>query len=451
MLEPAGHPHRRASVTDRGTTGEEGTLGALWVFGLLITLILVAGLFSAAEMALVSMRPGQLSALALRGERGRRAANLAAEPNRFLAAVQIGSTVAGFISAAFGAALLAEPLVPGLVALGLGPDPAESLAVLGTTLVITFLALVFAELVPRRLAMQKPEPVALALGPIVDRFARLMRPVIALLGWTTNVVVALLGGDPKSGRDEISMSELRELVAQHGEIGEHERRIFADLFHAGERRLGEVMRPRPEVDFLAAEMSLHEARRIALAHPHSRYPVFAETPDQVIGFVHVRDLVGAYQAPGLTVADVIRPPVLLPASKLVLAALAELQAIGGQFAVVVDEFGGTAGIVTLEDLVEQLIGDIRDEYDQPVMATGRPPLTGPMSVGSFARLTGRHLPPGPYETVGGFIIERLGRLACVGDEVAMPEVGITLVVASLEGRRIGDITLRMPTDGAPAE
>ncbi len=428
-------------------------MGPLGYVGLVLLLILVSGVFSATEMALISLRQSQLEAIGTRGRRGARVAALASEPNRFLAALQVGSVVAGFFSAAFGASKIAEFLVPPLVSAGLGAETAETIAVLGVTLLITFLALVLAELAPRRLAMQRAEGVATTFGPAVDRFATVLRPVIKLLGFATNLVVRLLGGDPTAGREEMSVLELRELVARHEEIGEHERRIVGELFRAGETRLGEILRPRTDVDFLDAGLPLAEAREYALARAHSRYPVVDGSPDALIGFVHVRDLLTRDDdAHPLTVRDLARPAVVMPESKPVLAALAELQELGGQIVVVADEFGGTAGIVTMEDLVEQLIGDIRDEYDAPALegAAGSGPgdLDGRLTLEAFARRTGITLPDGPYETLGGFLMDRLGRLPVAGDAVDV--AGHRLTVLGVDGWRVSEVRVTGPGPDQPA-
>lgn len=426
--------------------------GPFGYLGLVLLLIVLSGVFSATEMALVSLRPSQIEALGERTARGERVARLASEPNRFLAALQVGSVVAGFFSAAFGAAKIAEAVAPTLSGWGLSEEAAENLAVIGVTLLITFLALVLAELAPRRLAMQRAEGVALLFGPAIDVFATVLRPVIALLGRVTNLVVRLLGGNPDAGREQMSVLELRELVTRHEDLGEHERRIVGDLFRAGETRLGEILRPRTDVDFLDAALSVAEARAYALARPHSRYPVVDGTPDALLGFVHVRDLLteDTPEGPPHTVRALARTAVVMPATKPVLAALAELQEIGGQIAVVVDEYGGTAGIVTMEDLVEQLIGDIRDEYDAPALSGSpdAPPesVDGRLTLDAFARRTGVPLPDGPYETVAGFLMDRLGRVPGAGDAVDV--AGYRLTVLATEGRRVAQVQVGHLAEGS---
>lgn len=351
-------------------------------------LILLSGCFSAAEMALISLSEGQLRAMAEGTARERRVAALASQPNRFLSAVQIGSIVAGFFSAAYGATQIGEALSPRLQSLGMSHGAAESVSVIGVTLIITYLALVLAELAPRRLAMQRSERLALLFGPIVDRMASVLRPVIRLLSVSTNAVVRLLRGDPGAGREQMSVAELRDLVAGHQDLGDKERRIVEDVFRAGERRVGEILRPRQDVDFLEASLTLAQVVPVVAEHRHTRYPVMSGTRDNVVGFVHVMDLMEPLQRdPRSTVGSHARKVLAIPTTQPVLTALEDMQRATAQLAVVVDEFGGTAGIVTLEDLVEQLVGDIHDEYDvtSPPLRADAEHRQGPGRAGAICR------------------------------------------------------------------
>ncbi|HTY70831.1 MAG TPA: hemolysin family protein [Actinomycetes bacterium] len=408
--------------------------------GLILLFILTSGLFVAAELALVSLREGQLRTLAARGKRGQRVADLAAEPNRFLAAVQIGVTVTGFLSAAFGAATLGKRLAPRLESWGLSSGAASALAIICVTLVISYVSIVLGELVPKRLALQRSEGIALVVAPFVDRMARLLRPVIWLLSRSTNGVVRLVGGDPDIGREEMSEEELRTLVSEHESLGEEERRIVEDVLDVGERQLREVMLPRTEVDFLEASTPVRRAVEECKDRPHSRYPVMRGTPDEVVGFVHVRDLFDpGVAAPGMRVGELVRDVLQFPSSKRVLPALSEMRASGQHLAMVVDEYGGTAGIVTLEDLVEELVGDIRDEYDVAAGQTthltdGAVEVGGLLNLEDFEDELGFALPDGPYETVAGYVVAALGHLPRIGETVAVG--GHTLTVTELDGRRI---------------
>ena len=329
--------------------------GTLAYVGLVVVFVLIGSLFAAAEIALVSLRESQVRSLAHRGKRGAAVARLAEDPNRFLAAVQVGVTLAGFLSASFGGATLSGKLSPRLVALGLPSGAADVVALVLVTLAISYLSLVLGELTPKRLALQRAEGFALALGPSVDRIAKLTRPVIWLLSASTNIVVRLVGGDPNARSEQMSDEELRDLIDSHETLGEEERRIVEDVFEAGDRQIREVMIPRTEVDFLDSSTPVFKAAREALHQPHSRYPVIRGSADDVIGFVHVRDLLDP-QVSGRSVRleEVARTALVLPSTRPILAALGDMRREGSHLAIVADEYGGTAGIVTMEDLVEEL-------------------------------------------------------------------------------------------------
>ena len=419
---------------------------------LVLVFVAVGGLFAAAEIALVSLRDSQIRAMSQRGRRGARIARLAADPSRYLAAVQIGVTVAGFFSAAFGAATLAQALTPVLETWGVDPGVASTLALVLVTLVVAYASLVFGELAPKRLALQRAERVSYALGPPLDVLATLFRPVIWLLRISSDIVVRLFGGDPTVSRGHISSDELREIVSGHEDLGEEERRIVGDVFSAGDRQIKEVMVPRTEVDFFDADMPVSEAVRHAAHAPHSRYPVIDASPDDVVGFVHVRDLLDPEMV-GRTVrvGRLARQVLYLPDTKPVLPALSEMRRAGSHLAIVVDEYGGTDGIVTMEDLVEELVGDIRDEYDEPGPQEVRPslgPVDGLLNLDEFAEQTAVVLPDGPYETVAGFIVARLGRLPVVGESVDV--AGHRLEVRELDGRRVSrvHVSALAPTDAS---
>ncbi|MFD7643254.1 hemolysin family protein [Kitasatospora sp. NPDC059795] len=409
---------------------------------LVLVFIMLGGLFNVAEIALISLREGQIRALESAGSRrAARAAHLAADPNRFLAAVQVGVTCMGFLSAAFGADTLAGKLAPVFVKAGLSDGVADAVALVGLTLVISYASLVLGELTPKRIGLQRADSIALLAAPVVDVMSVVLRPAIWLLGHSTDLMVRLLGGDPTAGRGAMSPEELRGLVASNTELGSDERELINEVFAAGERQLREVMVPRTEVTFLDGDRLVREVRAETDSSPHSRYPVVEGSYDAVTGFVHVRDLYGVRGEQAARVRDLARPVKLLPATKRVLEAMSEMRREGHHLAIVVDEYGGTAGIVTLEDLVEEVIGEIRDEYDaQDTTATrrlagGGVELDGLLNLADFAEETGFTLPEGPYETVAGFVVRELGRLPEKGDQV-LTESGARLTVARLDGRRI---------------
>ncbi|HST72825.1 MAG TPA: CNNM domain-containing protein, partial [Kocuria rosea] len=241
--------------------------------GLVLAFVVVGGVFAGTEMAIVSLRESQIKRIERSGRKGTRTAALVRDPNLFLSAVQIGVTVAGFFSSAYGASTIAPDLAPLLARAGLPAPAAQTAALIAMTLVIAYLSLVFGELVPKRLAMQRAVGFTKVLAPPLSVFAKLMRPVIWLLSASTNTVVRLLGADPHAVTEEVTAEEIREMVVDTRGIGPVSRSILTDVFAAGDRRLAEVMRPRPDVEFLDGSLSINQAYRQALSLPHSRYPV----------------------------------------------------------------------------------------------------------------------------------------------------------------------------------
>ncbi len=412
----------------------------IWVnIALVLFFILLGSFFAAAEIALVSLRESQVERLSQRGRRGRTLALLVRDPNRFLAAVQVGVTLAGFISAGFGASQIAPALAPVLESWGLSEGWASALSFIGVTLVIAYISLVIGELVPKRIALQRAESTALILAGPVELLARITRPFIWLLSVSTNALVRLLGGDPHSAKEQITGEELRDIVAATEELTAEERALIDDVFDAGDRELREVMLPRTEVAFLDAGTPVGEAILQVSDAPHSRYPVIRGSADDVVGVVHIRDLLTP-DADRSTrrVGDLARETAFFPGTKQVIPALTEMRRLRQHLAIVVDEYGGTAGIVTLEDLVEELVGDIRDEYDTEASGP-RTDVDGLLNLEDFTDETGVELPEGPYETVAGFVVSQLGELPTVGATVQVD--GHLLTVTELDGRRVARISV----------
>jgi putative hemolysin len=420
--------------------------------GVVLLFILIGGFFAAAEIALISLRDSQVKTMAAQGKRGRRVQHLHGHPNRFLSAVQVGVTLAGFLSAAFGASTLADDLSPVLEDWGLGPNVADVVALVSITLVIAYFSLVLGELAPKRLALQRAEGFSLFVAPVIDVLATASRPLIWLLSKSTDLVVRVAGGDPKAAREVITEEELRDLVAGHAELDEEERSILDEVFTANDRALREIMVPRTEVDFLDASTPVFKAIKDVASMPHSRYPVIKGSADDVAGFVHVRDLYDPSLAGrSVRVGEIAREVMMLPWTNRVLTSLSQMRAQGQHLAVLVDEYGGTAGIVTFEDLVEELVGDIRDEYDVQEQETTRQgesfEVDGLLNLEDFLDETGVELPDGPYETVAGFVMSLLGHVPRLGEHV--DAAGHQLEVVEVDGRRASRIRVT-PVAARPA-
>jgi putative hemolysin len=421
-------------------THSVGTL--LTDLALIAGLIVLASFFVAAEIALISLRDSQVREIATRGKRGARVAALAAHPNRLLAAVQIGVTVSGFLSAALGADQLGDYVIPWLESLGISNIWSTTISLLGVTLVIAYFSLVFGELVPKRVALFKAEEIAMATAGIINVVANIFRPLIWLLSRSTDFVLRIFGIDPKEARSQISEEELLDLVSGHAALSDEERDIVEEVFNASERQIHEVMVPRTEVDFMDVSLTVGKAIDLAVDKAHSRYPVIRGSSDEVIGFIHVRDLLDTSLATKETkIIEIVRSIIFLPGTKGILPALSEMRKQGQHVAIVLDEYGGTDGIVTLEDLVECLIGDIRDEFDEDELEvaiesrTGDFEVDGLISIEDLIEQTGLEIPDGPYETASGFVMHHLGRIPKDHDVVVVD--GVRVTVLSMEGKRAG--------------
>jgi putative hemolysin len=411
--------------------------GIGWEVGLVLVLMVVNATFAGSEVALISLREGQLRRLEAEGGRGRQVAQLARDPNQFLSTVQIGITLAGFLASAVAAVSLAEPLVEPLAFLGAWAEPA---AIVLVTVVVTFLSLVVGELAPKRIALQRPEGWAkLAARPLAVT-STVTRPLVWLLSWSTDLLVRLAGGDPDAQREAVSDEEVRDMIATQASFPPDQRTILVGALEMTERHLRDVLVPRREVVALPADLEVEEAVRRLVASTHGRAPVYRGDLDDVAGVAHLVDLVGASGR----ISDHCRPALALPESVGVLEVLRRMQRERQQLAIVINEYGGTEGIITIEDLLEELVGEIYDEFDRDVSAVQHEPggamvLPGSFPVHDLPDL-GVELPEGPYTTVAGLVLAQLGHLPAAGEQV---EVGCWhLEVLEIDRNAIQRLRLR---------
>jgi putative hemolysin len=412
---------------------------------LIIALIIVNAALAGSEMALVSLREGQLVRLEQRSEAGRLVARLARDPNRFLSAIQVGLTLAGFLASAVAAVSLAKPLVDPLGFLG---KAAEPVAILLVTLVLTFFTLVLGELAPKRIAMQRAERWALIAARPLSALATATRPLLWLLGRSTDLAVRLMGGDPNAQREEVTPEELREMIDAQPEISPEQRAIIAGAFEVKERRLRTVLVSRGDVLAFPADTPAPAARAEMIAEGHSRAPVYRDSIDDIVGLVHLRNLVDV-DGP---VSAYARDAIVFPDSVGVLDALRRLQAERAQLALVADEHGTVSGIVTIEDLLEEIVGEIYDEFDrdlQPISPQddGSVVLPGSFPIHDLEDI-GVEVPEGDYATVAGLLLWHLGHIPSAGEEVGLP--GYRAVVLAMDGLSIDRLRL-LPDGGPPAK
>ena len=428
---------------------------------LIFVFLLLGSVFAGTELALVSLRGSQIDQMEQEDARGKRVAKIARDPNTFLSTVQIGVTLSGFLSASFGESSISPFIVPVVEGWGVPSNVAAPLTTIVLTLVISYCSIVISEMVPKRIAMQRNEQIARAVVPAISAFAKVCRPIIWLIGKNTNGIVRLLGFDPNETESEVSDEELRVLVSSNTNLTKDERTILDDVFDASETIVAEVMRPRADVVFLDGDTPLADAAAQVRELPYSRYPVIGKSFDDVLGFVHVRDLLDVRDPNAKTVADVTREGISLPGTSKLLPSLSLLRKRGIHLAVVIDEYGGTDGIVTLEDMTEELVGDIRDEYDLPedtpkdklptdVFVDGVATIDGGMTIEEFADLTGIELEDGPYETVAGYFLAHSGKMGEVGDHLVVDDA-YTMTITKVDGRRIETIEVRKGTANGGTE
>ena len=384
-------------------------------------LILLNGFFVAGEYSLVTVRRTRMKELADEGSRtARSVVKITSDPPHFIAAMQLGVTLTSLAIGALGERVLSELFDQWL---------ATILAVLLAFLIITFLHVVVGELVPKGLALSYAERIALAVSAPVRLFFFVFKPLIWFLQRSSELAQRAIGVDPTftegEAHSEAELKMLLEVSTEHGEIERDEREMLYKVFDFAEKEVADVMVPRPDVVGIAIELEPEEAMAAMLEAPYTRYPVYRESLDEIVGILHVRDLVASLHNGGgthVTLAELLRPPYVVPETKDLGALLAEFRRTSQHMAVVVDEYGATAGIVTLEDLLEEIVGEIEDEFDLPNESVERVSETtvridGSFTIDDFNEEFGSTLDTEDFHTVAGFVFGSLGRAAEVGDEV----------------------------------
>jgi putative hemolysin len=427
---------------------------------ILILLTFLEGFFVAAEIALVSIRRSRVEQLVDEGSSGaRRVRRLLEEPGRFLAVSQLGLTVIGFFASAYAAVSLVETLATILRGFGMEANGAKGLALVVVTVVLALFTIIFAELVPKTLALANTERVAIALSLPIEFLARALGPVIKVLTGVTAAITRLFGANV-SNEAQITAEELRLIVERGGEQGvleAEEEQMINSIIELGERRLHEVMIPRIAIAALPASATLEEAIDRIVDEGHSRIPVYEDSIDGVVGILYAKDLLPFLKpgsGPRPAVRTLLRPPVFVPESMTIDDLLHEFQRRKVHIAIVLDEYGGTAGLLTIEDLLEEIVGEIQDEYDteEPMvvrLSDDEARVDGRADVDDLAELFDLNLEledDDEYDTVGGLVYHPIGGVPSPGDQIDVN--GLTLTVESTDGRRVGKVlVVRRHDDG----
>lgn len=427
----------------------------IWQLLLLLLLILCNAFFAASEIAIITLNDNKIQKMAEEGhKKARQVQKLTADSSHFLATIQVGVTLAGFLTSAFAASSLAEPLARWFV--GLVPAAASRFGLVQTvstvlvTLIMSFFSLVLGELAPKRIAMQKAEKLSFAAVGILRVVSRLCRPIVWLLSVSTDLVVRLFGVDPHADEEQVTEEEIRMMVdvgEEKGVIEGSQKEMINNIFEFDDISAEEIMTPRVDVAALDVEDSIEEALAIGVESGYSRLPVYEEDIDHTIGILYVKDLlpyVGKLIPEGVALRDFVRPTFFTPGTKRGGALFAEMTEKHMQLACVVDEYGGFAGIVTVEDLLESIVGNMQDEFDHEEEEITQLDenvfdVDGSCSIEELGELLGIDLPEGDYDTVAGFILDRLGRIPEEGEQPTVEYDRLTLTVMSMDDRAIDRI------------
>lgn len=414
-------------------------MGPYWEqIALIAGLVLLNAFFAAGEIAVVSSRPIRVRQMAEQGSKGAKSLlRLMEDSSRFLATIQVGITLAGFLASASAAVGLSRDLGAFLQTLGLSPAMANSVGLFVVTLILSYVTLVLGELVPKRLALQAPERIALFLARPVEAVSRITGPFTSLLTWSTNLVVRLLGGNVEKLEETISEEELRFYVEEHHELQEAEKRIISGVFDFGDRLIRHVMVPRPEMECIHQEATLAEAFGQVRAHGFWRYPVYREDYDDIVGIITVKELIfhAQEQIESTRVSALMRPARFVPEAKRALELLKEMQVADEQMAIVVDEYGGIAGLVTLEDLLQEIVGEVAEETLARPSGQAEILLDAGETIEEVAEQLDVSLSPSShYETLAGYLLHVLGVIPAEGATVVIDKW--RLVVDKMDGHRI---------------
>jgi CBS domain containing-hemolysin-like protein len=404
-------------------------------------LVLLNGYFVAAEYALVTVRRTRMHELEQEGNRRARIVlGITSEPARFIAAMQLGVTVTSLAIGALGEHALIEAFDPVM---------ATVIAVVLALLLLTFFHVVIGELVPKGISLGYSEHTALLVALPVRAFFFLFKPLIWFLQRSSDFTLRALGLEPPGAEGAVySEAELKMLLERstaEGELEEEEQEMLYKVFDFADKEAADVMRSRPEVVTISVDLPPEEALQAVLDSPYTRYPAYRETPEHIIGVLHLRDLLNAMNERGMAdvqLAEILRPPYIVPETKDIGALLTEFRRTNQHMAIVVDEYGDMEGIVTLEDVLEEIVGDIEDEFDLPDEAVERVNdrcirISGTFPIDDFNDQFEMSLPIEDYHTVGGYVFGLLGRAAEPGDE--LEEGGLRLKVLDVEGNRIDRI------------
>ncbi|PWL72873.1 MAG: HlyC/CorC family transporter [Clostridiales bacterium] len=424
--------------------------GNIWFYiVLLVVLILINAFFAMSEIAVISLNDAKIKRMAEAGNKKAKVlADMVGQPSRFLATIQVGVTLSGLLASAVAADTFAEYIVAAFEGTGINLGLVHGISLVVITIVLSFFTLIFGELVPKRLAMNSAESISFAIARPLRVIYLFERPFVSLLSVTTNGVLRLFGVSPEQKSEQVTEEEIRMMIDvgnENGSIEQADREMINNIFEFDDRTAEEIMTHRTEMTVLPLDASLADCIHTAVDTGYSRIPVYEEDLDDIVGILYIKDLLDlVLENPDVNfkLADHIRPALYVPERGHCDELFRELQRKKVQMAVVVDEYGGTSGLVTMEDLLESIVGNIQDEYDEEEdeyaqISDTVYELNGLMQIEDVEKIFHIHFPEeGDYDTLGGYIVEELGYIPSEGDTPSVTVGDVVFTVVAVEERHI---------------
>ena len=420
---------------------------------ILIVLIAVNAIFAASEIALITLNDNKIRVMAEEGnKKAKILAALLSEPSKFLATIQIGLTLAGFMASAFAAESFSDPLVRFAMSIGIAlPESAlKTISLILVTVILSYFTLVFGELVPKRLAMKRAEAISMRVASPLNILSVAASPFVKFLTASTNFFVRLLGVDPNAEEDEVTEEEIRMMVdvgEEKGTIHETEKEMINNIFEFDNTSVTDIMTHRTDIAGVPLDCSLDGVIAVIREEKFTRMPVYEDNIDNIVGILHVKDLINFLGSAGkdkFSVASIMRKPHFVPSSRKTDMLFKDLKDSKTHMAVVIDEYGGTAGIVTMDDLVEEIVGNIFDEYDEEDKEVDKIDdntylIKGSASLDTVGEILGSDLPVDEYETLSGFIIGQLGRIPQMEEKPEIEFNGLIFKIKEMEDKKVSKV------------
>lgn len=421
---------------------------------LLLVLILINAFFAMSEIAIITLNENKIKKMAKNGHKGAdKILNVTKNSSNFLATIQVGVTLSGFLTSASASTIFASKVAEIFSFLPLSKTILEGFSTILITIILSYFSLVLGELVPKKIAMQNAEKISFKVIGIISAIEKFFSPFIKFLSASTNLIVKLFGINPEASIDEVSEEEILMMLdagQEKGTINDGIKNIVENIFDFDDKSASEIMTHRTEIVAIEDNKLIFDAVNLAISTGYSRIPVYHEDVDNIIGIVYVKDLlkylVGTPNPHNASILDIMRNAIYIPETKRCSELFRELIDLKTQIAIIVDEYGGTEGLITIEDLIESILGNIQDEYDNEQdeitkINENKFTVDGTTSIDEISDLLGFALPDGDYDTISGFILEHLGRIPANNERPSITINNTNFTVEKIIDRKIATVSI----------